>query len=223
MFGNEIETNLSQLQLIMSQGQEGKLLKKGDRKKLEIIEAAIECLASEGIENTTFEAIAKRIETRRAHVAYHFKDKNMIFEAAINYILVAYAQTLQEFVQKAEQKNALKGPPQNLIEEYIKGAFHWSKKNPEHVSVFLLFYYLTTFQKNYRELNSRIRLDGQERIHYILSIKMDLEKPKKELKEIASIIQNILSAKMVELFTTNYNSTKRAQEETIAVVRRLLK
>lgn len=222
MFGNEFETNLNQLQLIMSQGQEGRNLKKGDRKKLEIIEAAIECLAEEGIENTTFEAIAKRIETRRAHVAYHFKDKNMIFEAAINYILVTYAQTLQEFVQKAEQK-ITKGTPQNLIEEYIKGAFYWSKKNPEHVSVFLLFYYLTTFQKSYRDLNTKIRLDGQERIHYLLNMKMELDKSKAELKEISSIIQNILSAKMVELFTTNYNSTKKAQDETIAVVRRLLK
>jgi hypothetical protein len=123
-------------------------------------------------------------------------------------------------------KNSLKNSKnsnKNIIEEYIKGAFFWSKKNPQHVCVFLLFYYLTTFQKNYTELNTKIRLQGQERILYLLSMKMDIEKPTSELKEIASIIQNILSAKMVELFTTNYNSTKKSQDETISVVRRLLK
>lgn len=221
MFGNEIERNLQQYQVLLSNGKDAGNLKKGDRKKLEIIEAAIDCLATEGIESTTFEAIAKRIETRRAHVAYHFKDKHMIFEAAINYILATYEHTLQEFIQKAESKNT-KSSNQNIIEEYVKGAFHWSKKNPQHVSVFLLFYYLTTFQKNYNELNSKIRSQGQERILYLLSMKMEIDKPKRELKEIASIIQNILSAKMVELFTTNYNSTKKSQEETISVVRRLL-
>lgn len=191
-------------------------LRKGDRKKKEIIEAAIDCLASEGIENTTFEAIAQRIDTRRAHVAYHYKDKNMIFEAAVNYILATYAHTLQSYLELAEEKN--KDP----LEYYIRGAFDWAKSNPSHVSVFLLFYYLSTFQRHYLELNSRIRRDGKERILYLLTVKMDLEMNKTELKNLSNIIQSILSAKMVELFTTNYLTNKNAQDETIKMIRRLI-
>jgi AcrR family transcriptional regulator len=100
MIKNELEANLNQYQLLLNSGNDRSYLKKGDRKKLEIIEAAIDCLATEGIDNTTFDSIAKRIDTRRAHVAYHFKDKHMIFEAAISYILITYEHTLQEFIKK---------------------------------------------------------------------------------------------------------------------------
>ncbi|MBT7670603.1 MAG: TetR family transcriptional regulator, partial [Bdellovibrionales bacterium] len=90
--------------------------RKGDIKKLQIIEAAIHCLANDGIENTTFESIGKLIGTRRSHVAYHFADKKLIFLSAIKFILSTYQQTVMG--QMVESQNGRK-----MLLQYIEGSF----------------------------------------------------------------------------------------------------
>ncbi|PIR34499.1 MAG: hypothetical protein COV37_12860, partial [Bdellovibrio sp. CG11_big_fil_rev_8_21_14_0_20_39_38] len=76
--------------------------RKGDLKKMEIILAAIDVMAEEGIEKTTYDAIAGRIGTRRAHVAYYYKDKNDILMSAIRYIMANYQQILIENMKDEE-------------------------------------------------------------------------------------------------------------------------
>ncbi|MFT6069010.1 MAG: AcrR family transcriptional regulator [Bacteriovoracaceae bacterium] len=184
--------------------------RKGDLKKAEIITAAIECLSEEGLEKTTFEAIAKRIGTRRAHVNYYFSDKQKIFLAAIQYIAATYQSISLECLENAHSN-------EDLLDSYLQGPFKWAKNHPEQLSVMFLLYYLSTFQKEYLELNHQIRKGGAQRISYILR-KRDETLTKKDADQKAKSIQNILSGCLLDVATTKGRTLASAEKEVKRLV-----
>lgn len=169
--------------------------RKGDLKKIEIILAAIDCMATIGYEKTTYEAIAKRIGTRRAHVAYHFKDKADIFEASIKYINASYQQT------SIQQMEAATDGLQMLI-NYTEAPFIWAKENPSQLAVMLLFYYLCTIDEKYRLFHAQLRKKGAERIQYILTNKLSTPIDQELAPAMAKTIQNLMSGTILDLSTT---------------------
>ncbi len=184
--------------------------RKGDLKKAEIITAAIECLSEDGLEKTTFEAIAKRIGTRRAHVNYYFSDKQNIFLSAIQYIAATYQSISLECLENASES-------ENLLDAYLQGPFKWAKNHPEQLSVMFLLYYLSTFQSEYLELNHQIRKGGAQRISYILR-KKDTSLSKKEADLKAKSIQNILSGCLLDVATTKGRTLASAEKEVKRLV-----
>lgn len=187
--------------------------RKGDVKKGEIIVAAIECLATIGFENTSFEAIAKKIGTRRAHVNYYFPNKEKIFISAIKYIAATYQSISLECLENAKSKD-------QLLEKYIEGPFLWAKRHPHQLSVMFLLYYLSTFKKEYLELNNQIRKGGIERIAYLLKQeKPRLQKATVEAK--AKAIQNILSGCLLDVSTTKGRTLAQAEKETKKLIKML--
>jgi AcrR family transcriptional regulator len=180
--------------------------RKGDLKKMEIIMAAIDCIASIGFEKTTYEAIAKKIGTRRAHVAYHFKDKNDIFEACIRYIMANYQQTSIKRIEAA--KDGLE-----MLVNYAEAPFLWAEENPQQLSVMLLFYYLCTINEKYKELHASIRSGGVERIQYILTNKLTKKIPVKEAAPMAKMIQNLVSGAIMDVTTTGNKTLKEARQQ----------
>ncbi|MBT3526391.1 MAG: TetR/AcrR family transcriptional regulator [Bdellovibrionales bacterium] len=182
--------------------------RKGDIKKLQIIEAAIHCLANDGIENTTFESIGKLIGTRRSHVAYHFADKKLIFLSAIKFILSTYQQTVMG--QMVESQNGRK-----MLLQYIEGSFTWATDHPTHLSVIFLLYYYCQLDSEYRDLHDQVRRGGMERLTYILSQKFNNKFTKRQAAFLAKQIQNLLSGAILDAATTNSYDLKRAKQEAI--------
>ena len=189
--------------------------RKGDLKKMEIIMAAIECIATIGFEKTTYEAIAKKIGTRRAHVAYHFKDKSDIFEACIKYIMASYQQTSINRIEAA--KDGLE-----MLVNYAEAPFLWAEENPQQLSVMLLFYYLCTVDEKYMELHNAIRSGGVERIQYILTNKLTKKIPAKEAAPMAKMIQNLVSGSIMDVTTTGTKSLKEARKDIKKQVLRII-
>jgi AcrR family transcriptional regulator len=187
--------------------------RKGDLKKASIITAAIECLSEDGLEKTTFEAIAKKIGTRRAHVNYYFADKQKIFLAAIQYIAATYQSISLECLEKARSD-------EDLLEAYLEGPFKWAKVHPEQLSVMFLLYYLSTFQNEYLELNHQIRKGGAQRISYVLR-KKDPSLSKKEAANKAKSIQNILSGCLLDVATTKGRTLASASREVKRLIRNI--
>ncbi len=188
--------------------------RKGDIKKAEIINATIECLATIGFENTSFEAIAKKVGTRRAHVNYYFPNKDDIFLSAIKYIAATYQSISLENLEKAKDSK-------DLLNLYIEGPFIWAKKNPYQLSVMFLLYYLSTFKKDYLELNHQIRKGGAERITYLLG-QMNPRTKKSTLQTKAKSIQNILSGCLLDVATTKGKSLQSAEAEAKKLINDLL-
>lgn len=180
--------------------------RKGDLKKMEIIMAAIECIATIGFEKTTYEAIAQKIGTRRAHVAYHFKDKNDIFEGCIRYIMANYQQTSISKIEAA--KDGLE-----MLVNYAEAPFIWAEENPHQLSVMLLFYYLCTVDEKYKELHASIRAGGVERIQYILTNKLTKKITAKEAAPMAKMIQNLVSGAIMDVSTTGNKTLKQARQQ----------
>jgi len=189
--------------------------RKGDLKKAEIINATIECLATIGFENTSFEAIAKKIGTRRAHVNYYFPNKDEIFLSAIKYIAATYQSISLKNLEKAMNSK-------ELLNLYIEGPFIWAKKHPNQLSVMFLLYYLSTFKKEYLELNHQIRKGGVTRITYLLG-QMNPRTKTSTLHDKAKSIQNILSGCLLDVATTKSKSLQSAEKEAKILINRLLK
>ena len=179
--------------------------KKGDLKKMEIVLAAIECIATIGFEKTTYEAIAQKIGTRRAHVAYHFKDKADIFEACIKFINASYQKMSLEKIEAAQDGL-------EMLTNYAEAPFLWAKENPQQLSVMLLFYYLCSVDEKYRDLHASIRRGGHERIQYILNTKLELQLSPQESQALAKSIQNLVSGAIMDVTTTANMSLDEARE-----------
>lgn len=188
---------------------------KGDLKKLEIIQAAIECIAGIGFEKTTYQAIAEKIGTRRAHIAYHFKDKSDIFKASIQYINSHYQNILTEQLELAD-------PGIDTIVKYAESPFVWAEQNPDELSVMLLFYYLCSIDSEYRALNDELRKRGVERILLVLSQECRLELMPDELELKAKQIQNLISGSIMDAVTTQNKSLVQAKQDTIKNITNLL-
>ncbi len=189
--------------------------RKGDIKKMEIIKAAIECLATDGLEKTSYEAIAKRIGTRRAHVAYYFSDKHDIFKSAIKYILATYQQISITHLQEAEDGT-------DMLFKYVAAVFDWAKKHPSQVSVMLLLYYLCTIKEDYRVLNDQIRSNGHERIFYILAMKLEKTMSKNKARVLSKNIQNMISAAIIDSVTTDGKTLDQAKNDILEIVQMMI-
>lgn len=185
--------------------------RKGDLKKIEIIKASIDCLATIGVEKTTYDAIAKKIDTRRAHVAYHFADKNDIFRSAIKYILATYQQISIDHIAQAKTG-------EEMLVKYVDAAFHWAEIHPKQVSVILLLYYLCSIDSNYLELNDMVKRKGRERVYFILTDQMNKKYTEPQAKSLSLIIQNLTASTIQDCYTMKDLSLKDAKQDVLQAI-----
>jgi AcrR family transcriptional regulator len=189
--------------------------RKGDLKKIEIIKATIQCLATIGIEKTTFEAIANVIGTRRAHIAYHFSDKNLLFLACIKYILATYQQLAFEKIKETSTG-------ENLLEHFVKGPFLWAKKYPDQLTVMFLLYYHCRMNDEYRELHTQVRNGGHSRVNFILSKKLLLKGRAEKMNFLSWAILNTMTGHLLNAATTNTVNLEQAMEDSWRTVKKLI-
>lgn len=186
---------------------------KGDMKRLEIIQATIECLATIGFEKTTYESIAKVVGTRRAHINYYFSDKNDIFKECVKYIVTNYQQTSLKHIQKAQT-------PEQMLLHFVEGPYVWAKSEPKQLTVMLLFYYLCNISEEYKELHDEIRGNGAKRLVYILHEKMGLTK--KRATFLSKVIQNSISGYILDAGTTSLTTLEKAEKDNLKFVSELI-
>lgn len=169
---------------------------KGDQTKIKILKAAIECINKIGIERSTFEAIGRELGIGKAHVAYHFKKKDQLVLATIEYI----ALNARGYVDKHLQ-NCM--DPSTLILCYVEAHKHWMSQFKTHASLYTLFFHYCIFNPTYREMNERIRLIGKERILTMLKLIHPQAKDHKDLPFIANSIQQFILAACMDSVTLN--------------------
>jgi AcrR family transcriptional regulator len=134
---------------------------RGDLRKLQIIEAAIELIATQGVRSVGYESIGKHLGIARAHVAYHFETIDGIFEQVAKYITAtAQAITVVRIKEARDWREQ--------IEAYVEGAFLWCERHPKQVSAYILLNYFCTFDARHRELHTLIRNTGSQRISSLI-------------------------------------------------------
>ena len=168
---------------------------KGERTKFNIIEGAITCIASLGIEKTTLEAIASRAGIAKSHVVYHFPDKDDIFLAAIRYVTSVAQQITVERIKVARNLR-------DRVAAILDGAIEWAENYPTHVPVLIQFYQFCTYRSEFRKMHTHIRAAGFDRIHEALKEEYQLRSPEK-LSSLAQSIHSLMIGNILEWVTTN--------------------
>ncbi len=171
---------------------------KGDLKKIQIIQSAIRCIASEGIENASYENIGRPLKLTRSHVAYYFKSKDDILLKAIEYVIAKGQALTVERVQNAKTT-------EDRLVAMVQATFDWAASDQEGFSVYMLFLYYCIINKDYRDLQSKIRSTGANRIQAMLENDPQVSKSRgtKELRELAKALQDLITGAAVDFFTTS--------------------
>jgi AcrR family transcriptional regulator len=180
---------------------------KGTLKKFEIVKATIDCIATIGYEKTTYEAIGRKIGTRRAHIAYHFKNKNDIFKYCVRYIVSNYHKVSGQHVAKSNS-------PKDTLMRYVDGPYVWSQKHPKQLSSMLLFYYLCSVNEDFKVLNDDVKKTGLKKIQEILIEDLQLNITRKQAITLSKSIQNIMSGYHVTAKTSNLATITASRNET---------
>jgi len=189
-------TAASNVDPILKQMFEGGL-SKGELKKIEIVKSAIQIIGELGIEATSFESIGKPLGIRKAHVAYHFKNKTDIIEAAIRYIIAKGQEITIERVTQAQGTK-------DRLAAMARATFEWTRSDPRQIAVYMLFGHYGTVDPKYQSLHTEIRQTGLNRISALLSqdpsITQRLAAP--EVMELATSIQAVITGEVVGLYTS---------------------
>lgn len=116
---------------------------KGRKRKLEIIQAAIKCMAKDGIEKTTFESIAKTLSIQHSNVTYYFPDKADLIKASMKHISFFSRALIEKALQEVSN-------PEEKLFTYIESFFNLTKKYPQNCAVSILFLYYSSLNKEYQ-------------------------------------------------------------------------
>lgn len=196
--------------------------RKGDLRKIEIIKAAIECIANEGIENLSLETVGKKLKIGRAHVGYYYKTVPEIINMAIKYIMANAQSITVEHVKAAKT-------PTERIEAMIVAAFEWAYHFPEQASVYMLYFYYCSKDPSHREVHRQIRQVGASRLETIL-VQAANERPgsrKQSYQSLAKDIQFRITGGVVEAITTSSQAKRKEdfehwQKLTLTEIKRYL-
>ncbi|MBI4405833.1 MAG: TetR family transcriptional regulator [Deltaproteobacteria bacterium] len=178
--------------------------------KIKILEAVIDCLATQGLEATTFESIGKIVNMERAHVNYYFSSRKELIKGAVRYAVATGQQIIIRNVKKANHwKDRLK-----IV---IDGPFEWLSQYPKHFSVMSLFYYLCTHDEDMRQLQNVIQKGGEDRIAATLDVLVhNGQLTQTKIKEISRAVQSMISGNIHYFFTSDYGwSMKQVRTKTV--------
>lgn len=166
-----------------------------ESRMIQIIEAAIECFATLGVEESTYAVIAKKARISRPLVHHYFPDFEDLWVLVIKYIRTHYQElVIAEIKSEKSAKDQLRA--------YIRSALDWTITHPKHFSIWMLFFYRTTYSKTDLELNSELTSLGHERIEGLIRIGIEEKSFKcSNPKLIAKKIQILITGAIITLGT----------------------
>ena len=191
---------------------------KGFQRKLLIIQSAIHCVATVGLENTTYDAVAKLAKMQRSHVAYYFKNFDELISTMIRFVILS----AQEIT--IERLLAANTPPER-VEAVVQAAFLQAERYPKHGCVLTLLWSLGSRETSYRRFNTEIRTQGCERIEALIELILSQAGTPDRLRAhfLAKAIQSMVYGYLLEYYsTTSFQSLSEARDMALKAVRMLI-
>jgi len=191
-------------------------LRSQDVRKVTILQAVIELLATKGVDELTFDRIGKKVGMARSHVVYYFPNREALLEDTMRFVALTAQERVAAHLE--DEKDWRK-----LLSRYVEANFDWVNNNRHHGTVFLLMYYEATFKKTFRSLHSDVRAAGVARIEGILKLSGHPWKDP-ELHELAKGIQALITGNLVDITSTQLTDQwELRQRQTIDLIFRLIK
>ena len=111
--------------VVDSTGKPGKAPRKQQQRSLltqqKLIDAAIEAFAENGFKGTSTRDIAERAGVHHPLITYHFKNKDLLWRAAVERIFSEFYDSLERVLQESEPLDA-RTRLENLIRAYVRQA-----------------------------------------------------------------------------------------------------
>lgn len=166
--------------------------RKGDLRRLEIVEAAIQCIAREGIARFSYEQLSEITGLKRSHINYYFPSLESLIEATFSHVIAhGQALTTKGLAAGAGRKD--------LFKVYIEATLGWFREHPSHVSTMLLFAHFSTFDPRCRELNVVAKKFGEERL-YSLIRELKPKASKEDIQVWATSVRNLIIGEAIDYF-----------------------
>ena len=179
-------------------------LRKGDRRKAEIVEAIVRIVTKEGFESLSFDRIGKETGMTKSHVVYHFPSKDEMIRMGYQFILASGQVIVVEELTKANEGR-------DRLLAYIRGHFEWLLARPEQVQFLMLIYTRCRLSKELREMNAEARTAARERISAMIPKSAKL-KPR-DRDRWAKHIHDHLTGALLDLVIWHGTPTKKQVEE----------
>jgi AcrR family transcriptional regulator len=138
-------------------------LQKGQRRKIEIVQAAIRHYARSGIEGATFERIARTCKIGRTLVLHYFKDREELFTFSMKFVRGTLHRMITERVAREANARA-------KLQAYVQANFAWGLEHPDHCKAWLLFFYRSATGKAHRQTHAELVDIGHERITALIEL-----------------------------------------------------
>lgn len=170
----------------------------GTTRRIELIEAAIGLIASEGIEEITLEKLARARKLQRAHVAYYFKSRTHLLEAVIVEVLARSG----EFIEAATRESLGRKPLtwEHELAAYCDAQERWVRERHAQVKCLLLIFHLGSANPVFREMSRQSRERGRERLFQVLTKHPSLsELPAKKLTALCHALHEAVTGYILHL------------------------
>ncbi len=197
-------------------------LKKGDIKKIEIIEATVKLVAVHGFEETTYDLIAQALGTRRSHVAYHYKDRQELYISMVKFMMAKGHDYTFQLMQEASE-------PKEMFKAYLAGYFNFFVDEPEYIPVILYFYYSSGFNEEFRSLQTQVRQGAFQRIKGLIvqMLKAEEKSIPRNLDDLVNSTQSMILGRMIFNVTTgqrpNLENTELAKSHVLIAVEKMFR
>ena len=171
--------------------------KKGDVRKLQIVDKAINLIFESGIEGFSFETLSKRSKVSRPLLYHYFPDLNDLYLFMATLIRYRYQNHVIE-----EMKNKIL--IQDVLRAYIGGALGWFDTSPKEACVWLIYFVQCSRSPEIAAQNQSLVEMGRQRIEQLLSVglmKGEFRLPPDRVAVIARRIQVLITGQLVSRAT----------------------
>ena len=177
---------------------------RSQRRIAQIVEGALKSYATVGIENTTYDTIAKCSKMSRQLVLHYFKSKDDIFDMAVKYVRVNFQRVAVEAMEPVID-------PKARLEAYVRSTFVWMRDFPTHTHLWRLNFYYCGLNGKLRDLNTELVNMGHERIAALLQRGIEAgyfpAAPEAAVRRRAKHVQNLLMGSLVAAQTERIEGT----------------
>lgn len=169
-----------------------------------IVEAAITCVATIGIERTSVTEIAKAANVSRGLVAHYFPRKSEIFKV----LVLSIAQRGYGYIEG--RTHGLKGS--EALAAYIDANLDFFFEHPDYFKTFSLLYYFAGIDPKYRALNTDLTTAARARIAGYLR-----QNRKAKADATAEFIHDLLVRAIQKYYVVNHGLSPKAFKAKIKI------
>lgn len=177
-------------QIVSTKGGWGPTPRKAQKRRDQIIDAAIDFLSENDLGSFTFDSVGKRVGMSRSLVAHYFPVKEDILQCVVEKVMNQGLGLTEE--RQVSQPSDWK----SQIQTQIIGVFSWIDQCPKYRQILLMLFYLASVQNKYRKIHERVKQEGIQRLSQTLeSVVSDKEKT----QLLAQSIQTLINGALLDL------------------------